>query len=448
MTITVDTARMDYVGAGATAVFPYSFKILDDDDIKVVVRHPTTDVETTLVKTTDYTVSGVDSPTGGNVTLVDVGQAWLDAGGNLDTNWVLSIIRDLDFTQETDIRNQSVFFSSTHEDQFDRTIMQIQQIRNSIQGAMRLPDTVDPTSVSTVLPVPDAYQAMRWDATGTFLENFNLVATGGISLPGTNGIMVQTASGVFAARSIAIASGLAIDNGDGVAANPVVRIANLGVLTAHLGPLSVTEPKVGNGAIIARCIGGKAVEAGAIDDDAVSASNIIDLNVTLAKLSAAVQAALVPTGTLFEWATDTPPSGYLLCYGQAVSRTTYADLFAVISTTFGVGDGSTTFNLPDMRGRMALGQDDMGGASANRVTDAQADSIGGSGGVESHALITAELAAHTHTIPTNAASALDAGLNETHEVGGGGTAPTSSTGSGTAHPNMTPFLTLNYIIKT
>ena len=72
-----------------------------------------------------------------------------------------------------------------------------------------------------------------------------------------------------------------------------------------------------------------------------------------------------PTGCVFSFARSTAPSGWLLCYGQAVSRTTYAALFAVISTTYGVGDGSSTFNLPDLRGRSVAGKDDMGGSAAS-----------------------------------------------------------------------------------
>lgn len=65
---------------------------------------------------------------------------------------------------------------------------------------------------------------------------------------------------------------------------------------------------------------------------------------------------------------NSAPSGWLLCYGQAVSRTAYAALFAVIGTTFGAGDGSTTFNLPDARGRVLAGKDDMGGTAAGQLT--------------------------------------------------------------------------------
>ena len=101
-------------------------------------------------------------------------------------------------------------------------------------------------------------------------------------------------------------------------------------------------------------------------------------------------------GEITMWPTDTAPSGWLLCAGQAVSRSTYSGLFGVVGTVFGVGNGSTTFNLPDMRGRLPLGQDDMGGSSANRVTAAAADSIGGSGGAETHTLATTEIPAHNH----------------------------------------------------
>lgn len=74
------------------------------------------------------------------------------------------------------------------------------------------------------------------------------------------------------------------------------------------------------------------------------------------------------TGEVVPFAGPTAPAGALFCYGQAVSRTSYAGLFAVISTTYGAGDGSTTFNLPDLRGRVAAGKDDMGGSAAGNLS--------------------------------------------------------------------------------
>lgn len=101
-----------------------------------------------------------------------------------------------------------------------------------------------------------------------------------------------------------------------------------------------------------------------------------------------------PVGSLLDFAGTTPPAGYLACYGQAVSRTTYAALFAKIGTSYGAGDGSTTFNVPDYRGRVHVTLDNLGGSDAGRL--AAANTLGGSGGAETHTLTTAELAVHSH----------------------------------------------------
>lgn len=78
----------------------------------------------------------------------------------------------------------------------------------------------------------------------------------------------------------------------------------------------------------------------------------------------------VPIGAQMSFGGATPPSGWLLCYGQQVSRTTYALLFAIIGGAYGIGDGSSTFNLPDKRGRVSVGLDNMGGTPAGRITAA------------------------------------------------------------------------------
>lgn len=102
---------------------------------------------------------------------------------------------------------------------------------------------------------------------------------------------------------------------------------------------------------------------GNIDEDNLAPGAII-----LTKLATAVQQALVPVGAIIPYGGATAPNaGFLLCDGSAVSRSTYADLFAVLGTAFGVGDGSTTFNVPDMRGRVAVGIDNLGGSAANRI---------------------------------------------------------------------------------
>lgn len=86
--------------------------------------------------------------------------------------------------------------------------------------------------------------------------------------------------------------------------------------------------------------------------------------------------ALLPAGLTSPYAGATAPAGWLLCDGSAVSRTTYVRLFTAIGTVYGIGDGSTTFNLPDARGRVIAGKDDMGGSAALRITNAVAGFIG------------------------------------------------------------------------
>lgn len=87
----------------------------------------------------------------------------------------------------------------------------------------------------------------------------------------------------------------------------------------------------------------------------------------MASLNRGIQLAIGITGVIFDFAGSTAPDGFIMCYGQAISRTTYAALFAVIGVTFGPGDGSTTFNVPDLRGRVIAGKDDMGGTAASRL---------------------------------------------------------------------------------
>jgi microcystin-dependent protein len=175
-------------------------------------------------------------------------------------------------------------------------------------------------------------------------------------------------------------------------------------------------------------------------------------------------------------ALSTAPTGWLFCAGQAVSRTTFSALFSAIGTTYGAGDGSTTFNVPDLRGRTIAGVDNMNGTAANRITSGGSGitgtTLGASGGAETHTLTTAQLASHnhgvtdpghTHTRPlfsngtwgNNASGANATGTNSASGSGTSGANTSATTGistqnngSGSAHQNTQPTLMLNYIIKT
>jgi len=166
-----------------------------------------------------------------------------------------------------------------------------------------------------------------------------------------------------------------------------------------------------------------------------------------------------PSGTLTMWPTGTAPSGWLLCNGAAVSRTTYAALFAVIGTTFGAGDTTTTFNLPDYRDRMPIG--------ANTI----AASVGATGGSANATLVSHTHTAtvtdpgHTHTTTLDVWRGSNGG-NTSAAWGGGDrrdavgvvgtsnsrvtsiTVANSTEGSSATNANMPPYLGINFIIKT
>jgi microcystin-dependent protein len=97
----------------------------------------------------------------------------------------------------------------------------------------------------------------------------------------------------------------------------------------------------------------------------------------------------VPVGVVSAFAGVNAPAGWLMCAGQAVSRTDYSALFNALSTTYGSGDGSTTFNLPDLRGRVPAGVDNMGGSAASRLTSTvltASNTLGATGGAQTHTL--------------------------------------------------------------
>lgn len=159
------------------------------------------------------------------------------------------------------------------------------------------------------------------------------------------------------------------------------------------------------------------------------------------------------TGTVLPFAGTTAPKGWCLCDGSLVSRVTYARLFAAIGTTYGAGDGTTTFKLPDLRGRSVAGVDNMGGTAANRLTSAGSGvagaTLGAVGGAESVALSVSQIPAHSHEIPAQVTTA-PVGSGTAYLLGAGHLSQNTfnSTGSGAAHPNVQPTMALNYIVRS
>lgn len=152
-----------------------------------------------------------------------------------------------------------------------------------------------------------------------------------------------------------------------------------------------------------------------------------------------------PPGTLKDFCGSYDPFGYFSPFGQEFSRAAYPNLFAIIGTQYGAGDGSTTARLPDLRGRTIIGLDNMGGLSKNQVTNINADVLGGSDGEETHTLTIAEMPQHRHT--TGESIYVGAG-DYAHFVYVANTGTyTGYEGGGQPHKNMQPWIALNKMLK-
>jgi microcystin-dependent protein len=178
--------------------------------------------------------------------------------------------------------------------------------------------------------------------------------------------------------------------------------------------------------------------------------------------TAFVQQNGVPTGSLLMWSLASAPTGFLLCNGSAVSRSTYASLYAVIGTTFGSGDGSTTFNLPDYRNNMPIGA---GSTYSAGSTGGSADAI-----VVSHTHTATSVVTdpgHFHTSTWNNVNDFNQGggsngaeqypddtqgtftVNTDSKTTGITVATTvASSGSSGTNANLPPYLGIYFIIKT
>lgn len=151
----------------------------------------------------------------------------------------------------------------------------------------------------------------------------------------------------------------------------------------------------------------------------------------------------LPVGTIIPYAGTTIPSNYMKCEGQALSRIEYDLLFSAIGTTYGVGDGTTTFNLPNLKGRVITGIDS---------NDTDFDTLGETGGEKTHTLTVDEMPSHNHELHGALTGETKIVTNTGNEWAQITTSFDSNeyiknTGGGQPHNIMQPYIVLNYIIK-
>lgn len=160
---------------------------------------------------------------------------------------------------------------------------------------------------------------------------------------------------------------------------------------------------------------------------------------TMADLAISEVITTMLIGMIIPYGGEDAPDGFLFCDGTAISRDDYADLFLVIGVMYGHGNGTTTYNLPDLRGRIPAGLD---------TGQGEFDALGETGGANDHTLETSEIPAHNHSEITAVAEIINGGLEAPAGAALPGVANTGNTGGGGAHNNLQPYQVVNYLIKT
>lgn len=473
MSVPSTDLKNKYEGNGVQTAWPFTFKVFTKEEI--LVKKITSGGESILVLDVDYTVSGAGDDSGGGFVNYPI------VGTPLAVNEFIVLKPNLNYSQNLVLLNQNTFPPKAVEYGMDRLAMQIKQVAEELSRALQLTDAYDGNAEDFVDLITAGSAGLIASLSGTSLSTVTIgtgsktfttqagkswalgqrlraasddglkiiegpvTAYSGTSL--TIGSDFTLGSGSHADWNISLAGQRGANgagSGDILAANNGSDFANLLTTFNNLKQQATTS------------LTGVARLATQAEVNAGLSTNTIVTPETLAVLLATFSTAGVPVGTIVDYAGTTEPSGWVFCYGQAVLRVgTYANLFSAIGTTYGAGDGSTTFNLPDFRGRVSAGQDDMGGTSANRLTGLSGglngDTLGAVGGAESHTLTTTEMPSHSHNVVSNSG-----GANNQTTLGRTTTGPsagpenlntTTNAGGGGAHNNVQPTIILNKIIK-
>jgi microcystin-dependent protein len=411
-----------YLADGVQAAFTFPFAVFKAADLEVWRERERV--------AAGFAVSGVGI-TGGGTVLFEVPPV---AGCRVTLRRRMALARVSDFQTDGIIR------AKTLNDELDYQVAAVQQVADDVARCLQRPFTSDSAAdLSLPDPVPD--RGLKWNADGSGLVNTDYdpdtapaaaaaVAADRQAVAADRAVVEQAAADARQAADTAVAIASSVST-------PLDRRRNLG----DLEDVGAARANLGLAAIAASGayadLSGRPVLGSAAAASLGTGAGQVP---TADQVPGLVQG--VPTGSVLPYCSSTLPAGWLLCDGAAVSRTTYARLFGVVGTAFGAGDGSTTFNLPDLRGRAPIGAGTGSGLSAR--------TFGGKVGAETHTLSSAEMPSHAHAHVVYARA--DLGAASGGDISGlhSGVTSTNSwaAGGSGAHNNMPPSLVLNFIVKT
>jgi microcystin-dependent protein len=386
MTLSTQTSKAAFSGNGVSTVFPLPFPFLRDADIKALLRQD--GFETPLAPGQHYTLTGAGSASGGSLVMRNP-----PATGQTLVAWRAPAI-----VQEVDYVENSVFPAETHEAALDLLTMICQSLQEQLGRAVLYPVSTPAgdilSSDSFLASTAQSREAARISEQNAAAAATQATASAGLAassaeaaeaLAATADGLLKVSVGDATARTLSAkllaGNGLAegIENPGGEEAlRLAVALAASSGLEFDAGLLRVKA-----GAGLALSASGLTADAGEsagklvrLDAEArlPAVSGALLTGLTAAQISG-LQSGM-PTGAVIAVASSTVPSGFLECDGAAVSRTSYAALFAAIGLAHGSGDNAATFNLPDYRGRFLRGWDH----SASRDPDRAARTAMNTGG--------------------------------------------------------------------
>ncbi len=389
------------IADGKTSVFTYTYLILIPEDIAVYVTKSGDEAnpdKDSCILNQDYTVQAVGTMTGGTITFAK--EKIPTAGA------IVTLVRNMQIGIETEFGNAQSFNGHTLDAAFQRVLLIMQQFNTqlSTECLQYIINSYLTSNLSNKLPVLTSQDNQVWVSQGG-----NIIAA---QIENTD---VSTLRSELASQ--------VPNDGDGTHLLGYFDVMNQQgkTLQAFLNKLQTSDEKNGGADYVGFIYKNIKTTVGSVLNDLLTHS-------------------VYQTGDLLISARkETERAGFLLCDGRTINRKDYADLFNVIGTQFGPGDGSTTFNIPNMARRVPVG-------SGGQATSVLGNTVGSQGGEEQHTMTLDELVSHTHHFNAGIPHAIG-GAAGSDVTGSEATFTTQATGNSQPFNVMQPSLVFNYFIK-